>query len=150
AAMAAAREGRMGDIVATSQAEQDEIIRSDVSGIPVVEGGPGTGETAVALHRAASLLYTHRGRLERCGVLVVGARRVSLHHSQQVLPSRGESGVVATTISDLLSEVPVGGTEPEEVAAVKGRTAMAQVLRQAVRALPRRLSEPRVLDVDGE
>lgn len=150
AAMAAAREGRMGDIVATIQAEQDEIIRSDVNGILVVEGGPGTGKTAVALHRAAYLLYTHRERLERSGVLVVGPSRVFLRYIEQVLPSLGESGVVATTISDLLSEVPVGGTEPEEVAAVKGRTAMAQVLRQAVRALPRRLSEPRVLDVDGE
>src|SRR5690606_11513823 len=84
---AAAREGRMGDIVATIQAEQDEIIRSDVDGILVVEGGPGTGKTAVALHRAAYLLYTHRERLERSGVLVVGPSRVFLRYIEQVRPS---------------------------------------------------------------
>ena len=150
AAMAAAREGRMGDIVATIQAEQDEIIRSDVDGVLVVEGGPGTGKTAVALHRAAYLLYTHRERLERSGVLIVGPSRVFLRYIEQVLPSLGESGVVSSTMADLLADVPVTGTEPEDVAAVKGRVAMAQVLRQAVRALPRTLTAPRILDVDGE
>ncbi len=150
AAMAAAREGRMGDIVATIQAEQDEIIRSAVDGILVVEGGPGTGKTAVALHRAAYLLYTHRERLERSGVLVVGPSQVFLRYIEQVLPSLGESGVVATTLADLLADVPVTGREPEEVSAVKGRTVMAQVLRQAVRGIPRRLTETVVLDVDGE
>lgn len=150
AAMAAAREGRMGDIVATIQAEQDEIIRSDVDGILVVEGGPGTGKTAVALHRAAYLLYTHRERLERSGVLVVGPSRVFLRYIEQVLPSLGESGVVATTLADLLADVPATGTEPEEVAAVKGRSVMAQVLRSAVRGIPRPLREPVLLDVDGE
>ncbi len=150
AAMAAAREGRMGDIVATIQAEQDEIIRSAVDGILVVEGGPGTGKTAVALHRAAYLLYTHRERLERSGVLVVGPSRVFLRYIEQVLPSLGESGVVATTLGDLLADVPVTATEPEEVAAVKGRAVMAQVLRHAVRGLPRRLAQTTLLDVDGE
>ena len=150
AAMSAAREGRMNDIVATIQAEQDEIIRSDVDGVLVVEGGPGTGKTAVALHRAAYLLYTHRERLERSGVLVVGPSRVFLRYIEQVLPSLGESGVVATTLADLLADVPVTGTEPEEVAVLKGRPVMAQVLRSAVRGIPRRLAEPVVLDVDGE
>lgn len=150
AAMAAAREGRMGDIVATIQSEQDEIIRADSEGVLVVEGGPGTGKTAVALHRAAYLLYTHRERLERSGVLVVGPSRVFLRYIEQVLPSLGESGVVATTLGDLLADVPATGTEPEEVAAVKGRAVMAQVLRHAVRGLPRRLEEPVLLDVDGE
>ncbi|WP_176554790.1 UvrD-helicase domain-containing protein [Georgenia sp. 311] len=150
AAMSAAREGRMNDIVATIQAEQDEIIRSDVDGVLVVEGGPGTGKTAVALHRAAYLLYTHRERLERSGVLVVGPSRVFLRYIEQVLPSLGESGVVATTLGDLLADVPVTGTEPEAVAALKGRPVMAQVLRSAVRGIPRRLAEPVVLDVDGE
>src|SRR5690625_4478670 len=142
AAMAAAREGRMGDIVATIQAEQDAIIRSDVDGILVVEGGPGTGKTAVALHRAAYLLYTHRERLERSGVLVVGPSRVFLRYIEQVLPSLGESGVVSTTLGDLLAHVPAAGTEAEEVAAVKGRAVMAQVLRSAVRGIPRRLTAP--------
>jgi len=150
AAMSAAREGRMGDIVATIQAEQDEIIRSDVDGVLVVEGGPGTGKTAVALHRAAYLLYTHRERLERSGVLVVGPSRVFLRYIEQVLPSLGESGVVASTLADLLADVPVTGTEPEEVAALKGRPVMAQILRHAVRGIPRRLHEPVLLDVDGE
>ncbi len=150
AAMAAAREGRMGDIVATIQAEQDAIIRSDVDGILVVEGGPGTGKTAVALHRAAYLLYTHRERLERSGVLVVGPSRVFLRYIEQVLPSLGESGVVSTTLGDLLADVPAAGTEAEEVAAVKGRAVMAQVLRSAVRGIPRRLTAPVQLDVDGE
>ncbi|MEE6280262.1 HelD family protein [Georgenia sp. MJ170] len=150
AAMAAKREGRMGDIVATIQAEQDRVIRSDLGGILVVEGGPGTGKTAVALHRAAYLLYTHRARLERSGVLIVGPSPVFLRYIEQVLPSLGESGVVAATMPELLGGVTVDGTEPEEVAAIKGRVAMAEVLRRAVRAIPRRLAEPRVLDVDGE
>src|SRR5690606_11899788 len=100
-------------------------------GVLVVEGGPGTGKTAVALHRAAYLLYTHRERLERSGVLIVGPSRVFLRYIEQVLPSLGESGVVATTLGDLLADVPATGTEPEAVAEVKGRAVMAQVLRHA-------------------
>lgn len=150
AAMAAKREGRMGDIVATIQQEQDRVIRSAPEGILVVEGGPGTGKTAVALHRAAYLLYTHRDRLARSGVLVVGPSQVFLRYIEQVLPSLGESGVVATTMADLLADVEVAAAEPEEVARVKGRATMAQVLRRAVRAIPRRLTEPVALDIDGE
>ncbi|MEE6274041.1 AAA family ATPase [Georgenia sp. MJ206] len=150
AAMSAAREGRMADIVATIQAEQDRIIRSPREGILVVQGGPGTGKTAVALHRAAYLLYTHRERLERSGVLLVGPSRVFLRYIEQVLPSLGESDVVATTLEDLLADVPAPGTEDEAAAEVKGRAVMADVLRRAVRALPRGLAAPVALDVDGE
>ena len=82
----------MGDIVATIQREQDEIIRSPLPGVLVVQGGPGTGKTAVALHRAAYLLYTHRFPLERQGVLVVGPNPLFLRYIEQVLPSLGESG----------------------------------------------------------
>ena len=83
----------MGDIVATIQREQDEIIRSPLPGLLIVQGGPGTGKTAVALHRAAYLLYTHRFPLERQGVLVVGPNPLFLRYIEQVLPSLGEAGV---------------------------------------------------------
>jgi DNA helicase IV len=89
AALTASRTGRMGDIVATIQAEQDRIIRADLPGILVVQGGPGTGKTAVALHRAAYLLYTHRQRLARRGVLVVGPNPTFLRYIEQVLPRWG-------------------------------------------------------------
>ena len=97
AAVNAQRTGRMGDIVATIQAEQDRIIRSQLRGILVVQGGPGTGKTAVALHRAAYLLYSHRDRLANGGVLVVGPSPVFLSYIEQVLPSLGETGVVMAT-----------------------------------------------------
>ena len=87
----------MGDIVATIQAEQDRVIRSDLAGVLVVQGGPGTGKTAVALHRAAYLLYTHRERLARSGVLLVGPNALFLRYIEQVLPSLGETGVVMST-----------------------------------------------------
>src|SRR6476620_4876203 len=97
AAVGAARTGRMGDIVATIQAEQDRIIRSDLTGVLVVQGGPGTGKTAVALHRAAYLLYTYRELLGRSGVLVVGPNSLFLRYIEQVLPSLGETGLVMST-----------------------------------------------------
>ena len=92
----------MGDIVATIQGEQDAIIRSELGGALVVQGGPGTGKTAVALHRAAYLLYAHRRMLERSGVLLVGPSRTFLRYIDQVLPSLGETGVVTTTIAELV------------------------------------------------
>ena len=101
ASLSSRRTGKMTDIVATIQAEQDRIIRSDMNRAVVVQGGPGTGKTAVALHRAAYLLYTHRRTLERSGVLVVGPSSAFLHYIDQVLPSLGETGVVSRTISDL-------------------------------------------------
>ena len=96
AAMSSAREGKMGDIVATIQAEQDRIIRAGTDGVLVVQGGPGTGKTAVALHRAAYLLYAQRERLSRSGVLIVGPSPVFLRYIDRVLPSLGESDIVST------------------------------------------------------
>ncbi len=135
AAMSKARDGRMGDIVATIQAEQDRIIRSDVNGILVVQGGPGTGKTAVALHRAAYLLYTYRERLARSGVLIIGPSPVFLRYIDQVLPALGESDVVSTTLDDLLPGVRVSATESEKVAAIKGRSIWAEFAKRAVRRI---------------
>ena len=97
AAVGAARTGRMRDIVETIQAEQDRIIRSDLGGILVVQGGPGTGKTAVALHRAAYLLYTYRQQLTTRAVLVLGPNATFLRYISQVLPSLAETGVVLAT-----------------------------------------------------
>jgi len=133
ASLATARTGRMGDIVATIQAEQDAVIRADLAGALVVQGGPGTGKTAVALHRAAYLLYAHRRTLERSGVLLVGPSRVFLRYIDQVLPSLGETGVVTTTIAEILPGVVADGTEPDEVAEIKGRLVWRQILARAVR-----------------
>lgn len=148
-ALAARRTGRMGDIVATIQAEQDEVIRSSLAGALVVQGGPGTGKTAVALHRAAYLLYAHRRVLERSGVLLVGPSRTFLRYIDQVLPSLGETGVVATTIAELVPGVVVTGTDSPLAATVKGRTAMAEVLARAVHARERVPAHPVHLTLDG-
>ncbi len=135
AAMSEARDGRMGDIVATIQAEQDRIIRADASGILVVQGGPGTGKTAVALHRAAYLLYTHRDRLSRSGVLIIGPSPVFLSYIDQVLPSLGESDVVSTTIENLVPGIVVTATDSTEVAEIKGRQIWAEFAKRAVRRI---------------
>ncbi|MCL3860144.1 UvrD-helicase domain-containing protein [Actinotalea sp. K2] len=149
AALATGRTGRMGDIVATIQAEQDAIIRSDLQGALVVQGGPGTGKTAVALHRAAYLLYAHRRTLERSGVLLIGPSHTFLRYIDQVLPSLGETGVVTTTISDLVPGVTAEGTEPDDVARIKGLPTMARVISRAVRQRQRVPAEARTVDVDG-
>lgn len=149
AALSTARTGRMGDIVATIQAEQDAIIRSELAGALVVQGGPGTGKTAVALHRAAYLLYAHRRMLERSGVLVVGPSHTFLRYIDQVLPSLGETGVVTATVADLLPGVRATAAEDDEVAEVKGRAVMARVLARAVRLRQRVPEEPVVVRVDG-
>ena len=133
AAVRAPRTGRMGDIVATIQGEQDRIVRDELAGVLVVQGGPGTGKTAVALHRAAYLLFTHRQRLERSGVLVVGPGPLFLRYIEQVLPSLGESGVVMATPATLYPGVEASGDERDDVAAVKGDVRMAAVLERAVR-----------------
>ncbi|WP_433282855.1 HelD family protein [Pseudonocardia xinjiangensis] len=141
AAVAARRTGRMSDIVATIQAEQDAIIRSKPSGVLVVQGGPGTGKTAVALHRAAYLLYTHRDRLARRGVLVVGPNPTFLSYIGQVLPSLGETAVVLGTVGQLHPGLDARRVEPTLTAAVKGRAEMAAVIAAAVRdrqQVPRR------------
>jgi DNA helicase IV len=101
----AQRTGRMSDIVATIQAEQDAIIRSELRGVLVVQGGPGTGKTAVALHRAAYLLYSHRDRLATSGVLIVGPSRSFLQYIEAVLPSLGETGVVLASVGQLFPGV---------------------------------------------
>jgi DNA helicase IV len=126
------RTGRMGDIVATIQAEQDRVIRSDVAGVLVVEGGPGTGKTAVALHRAAYLLYTHRARLAGNGVLVVGPNAVFLRYIEQVLPSLGETGVLLATPGELYPGVTARRHDPPATARVKSDLRMVKVLRRGV------------------
>ncbi len=149
ASLAAGRTGRMGDIVATIQAEQDEIIRSDLRGALVVQGGPGTGKTAVALHRAAYLLYAHRERLQRSGVLLVGPSRTFLRYIDQVLPSLGETGVVTTTMADLLPGVTAVAEEPDAVAEVKGRAVLARVIARAVRQRQRVPDHDTPVHLDG-
>ena len=133
AALNTGRTGRMRDIVETIQAEQDRIIRSGLPGILVVQGGPGTGKTAVALHRAAYLLYTYRRQLEKRGVLVIGPNATFLRYIGQVLPSLGETSVLLATIGDLMPGIEAAGSETAEVARIKGRPGMAKVVAAAVR-----------------
>ncbi|MEU3759468.1 HelD family protein [Streptomyces albogriseolus] len=126
------RVGPMRDIVATIQPEQDEIVRSGLSGSVCVQGGPGTGKTAVGLHRVAYLLYAHRERLARTGTLVVGPNRSFLHYIEQVLPALGELAVAQATVDDLVAHVEVRGTDDATAATVKGDARMAEVLRRAL------------------
>ncbi len=127
------RTGRLSDIVGTIQAEQDEIIRSGLHGVLVVQGGPGTGKTVVALHRAAYLLYAHRFPLEGQGVLVVGPNRLFLGYIEQVLPSLGEAGVEIAVLADLVPGVRVIGRDDGAPARIKGDLRMAKVVRRALR-----------------
>ncbi|MFH9734931.1 HelD family protein [Streptomyces sp. NPDC017260] len=139
AALNSARTGRMGDIVQTIQADQDRIIRAPHRGVLVVEGGPGTGKTAVALHRAAYLLYEHRELLAKRAVLIVGPNPAFLGYIGEVLPSLGETGVLLSTVGELFPGVRATAADTPEAAAVKGRADMADVLAEAVRdrqALP--------------
>jgi DNA helicase IV len=149
AALNASRTGRMTDIVATIQSEQDEIIRAPLNGTVVVQGGPGTGKTAVALHRAAYLLYTHRDRLASRGVLLVGPSSVFLRYISQVLPSLGETGVVTTTPEELFPGITVTAVEGSAAAVLKGEPGMATVIDNAVRQRQRVPNETRVLKVEG-
>lgn len=129
------RVGPMRDIVATIQPEQDEIVRSGLGGSVCVQGGPGTGKTAVGLHRVAYLLYAHRDRLARTGTLVIGPNRSFLHYIEQVLPALGELEVKQATVDDLVTaHVEVRGTDEAPAAVVKGDARMAQVLRRAIRS----------------
>ena len=146
-ALSSARSGRMGDIVATIQGEQDRVIRASDRGILVVQGGPGTGKTAVALHRAAYLLYTQREKLERSGVLIIGPSRTFLRYIEQVLPSLGESGVVQMTIGDIVPGLSAQDDDPVDIAAIKGRAAFSRILREAVRLIPRLPDRDQVLQV---
>lgn len=133
AAVNSARTGRMGDIVRTIQAEQDRIIRAPHRGVLVVEGGPGTGKTAVALHRAAFLLYEHRELLAKRAVLIVGPNPAFLSYIGEVLPALGETGVLLATQAELFPGVHADGTDTPRAAAVKGGEPMAEALAMAVR-----------------
>ena len=149
AAVTARRTGRMGDIVATIQAEQDEVIRAPLPGAVVVQGGPGTGKTAVALHRAAYLLYTHRERLARSGVLIVGPSTAFMRYIERVLPSLGETGVVMSSLGTLMPGVRAVPEPDLDAAAVKGRLDMVDAVAHAVAQRQRLLVEPRRLMIDG-
>ncbi|MGX1885582.1 HelD family protein [Streptomyces sp. NPDC055287] len=129
------RVGPMRDIVATIQPEQDEIVRSGLSGSVCVQGGPGTGKTAVGLHRVAYLLYAHRDRLARTGTLVIGPNKSFLHYIEQVLPALGELEVKQATVDDLVAvHGEVRGTDEAGTAVIKGDARMAEVLRRALRS----------------
>ncbi len=149
AALDKERTGRMRDIVATIQAEQDEAIRADITGILVVAGGPGTGKTAVALHRAAYLLYTHRKRLASQGVLLVGPSAIFLRYIDEVLPSLGEDEVSLATPAALKPRLKVRGTESEATAAVKGDVRMAKVIAAAIGDRERPMPRDVVVSLDG-
>ncbi|KJK39015.1 ATPase AAA [Streptomyces variegatus] len=139
------RVGPMRDIVATIQPEQDEIVRSGLSGTVCVQGGPGTGKTAVGLHRVAYLLYAHRERLARTGTLVIGPNRSFLHYIEQVLPALGELTVQQATVDDLVAHVEIKGTDDARAAVVKGDARLAQVLRRALYAHVTMPTEPVVV-----
>ncbi|MEV0971659.1 HelD family protein [Microtetraspora glauca] len=127
------RTGRMGDIVATIQTEQDRVIRSGLPGALVVQGGPGTGKTVAALHRAAYLLYAHRATLERRGVLVVGPNAMFSRYIGQVLPALGETEVVLSSVGELHAGVHATADDEPAVAVLKGDLRMADVIEAAVR-----------------
>jgi DNA helicase IV len=143
-----ARTGRMTDVVATIQAEQDRVIRSGLQGVLVVQGGPGTGKTVAALHRAAYLLYTHRTTLERRGVLVIGPNGTFLRYISQVLPSLGETDVVLRTIGDMFPGVHAVDTE-DPAAVLKGSIQMVKVLRQVITGRQHIPSGDLAITVDG-
>ncbi|WP_200208877.1 HelD family protein [Micromonospora coerulea] len=126
------RVGPMRDIVATIQPEQDELVRADLADSICVQGAPGTGKTAVGLHRAAYLLYLHRERLRRSGVLIVGPNRAFLSYIAAVLPALGEVEVAQATVEDLIARVPVRAVDDPAVATLKHDIRMAEVLRRAV------------------
>ena len=143
------RTGRMSDVVATIQAEQDRVIRSALAGVLVVQGGPGTGKTVAALHRAAFLLYTHRRTLERRGVLIIGPNTTFLRYISQVLPSLGETDVVLSSMGELFPGVRATREDTPEAAVVKGDPRMVKVLRAAVRDRQRVPREDLEIVIDG-
>jgi DNA helicase IV len=133
------RSGPMRDIVATIQPDQDDIVRADADQTVCVQGAPGTGKTAVGLHRVAYLLYAHPERMRRGGVLVIGPNRAFLAYIRNVLPALGELDVTQLSVTDLLASVPVRAVDPDRAARIKGDARMAEVLR---RALWQQLAEP--------
>ncbi|GAB2704183.1 HelD family protein [Nocardia thraciensis] len=149
AALNAARTGQMSDIVETIQSEQDAIIRSEHKSVLVVQGGPGTGKTAVALHRAAYLLYTYRQQLDKAGVLIIGPNTTFLDYIGQVLPSLGETGVLLSTIGDLYPGVRAELEDSLRAGELKGSTDMLEVLKKGVRDWQQAPREPVRLHFDG-
>nr|WP_240777930.1 ATP-binding domain-containing protein [Nonomuraea basaltis] len=149
AALRRGRTGRMGDVVATIQTEQDRVIRASLQGALVVQGGPGTGKTVAALHRAAYLLYTHRDTLERRGVLVVGPNAMFLRYIGQVLPSLGETQVVMTTVGEMFPGVRAVAADAPAAAVVKGDVRMAEVVARALELRQRVPEGDLVVELDG-
>jgi DNA helicase IV len=149
ASITAGRTGRMSDVVATIQAEQDRVIRAGLQGVLVVQGGPGTGKTVAALHRAAYLLYTYRRTLERRGVLVIGPNATFLRYISQVLPSLGETDVVLSSVAELFRGVKAAPDDNPDAAVVKGDLNMVNVLRRAVRNRQRVPSGDLEVTADG-
>ncbi|MHA7273744.1 HelD family protein [Arthrobacter sp. TMT4-20] len=149
AALNSKRTGQMSDIVGTIQAEQDRVIRAPLQGVVVVQGGPGTGKTAVALHRAAYLLYTHRERLKSAGVLLVGPTNAFMKYIERVLPSLGETGVVMASIGSLMPGITAIQEPTEEAAEIKGRLEMIEVLKRALANRQRVPDQDKRLNVEG-
>jgi DNA helicase IV len=149
AGITTARSGRMTDVVATIQAEQDRVIRAALPGVLVVQGGPGTGKTVAALHRAAYLLYTYRRTLERRGILVIGPNATFLRYISQVLPSLGETDVVLSSIAELFPGVKAAPDDNPEAAVIKGDLKMVNVLRRAVRNWQRVPRDDLQITADG-
>jgi DNA helicase IV len=133
------RSGAMRDIVATIQPEQDDIVRADATESVCVQGAPGTGKTAVGLHRVAYLLYAHRERMSRGGVLILGPNRAFLSYIRNVLPALGEFDAAQTSVAELVATVPVRASDSDQAARIKGDERMAEVLRRALWA---RINEP--------
>ena len=153
AALSRARGPQMRDIVATIQAEQDEAIRAPYQGVTVITGGPGTGKTVVALHRAAYLLYSNRRRFESGGVLVVGPSRVFMNYIERVLPSLGEESVTLRPIGSVASDVvPVSGdrNDSAEVATIKGRLSMVGILKRLAAEPPKGAPDLLAITIKGE
>jgi DNA helicase IV len=139
------RSGPMRDIVATIQPDQDDIVRAEAGQTVCVQGAPGTGKTAVGLHRVAYLLYAYKEQVTRRGVIVVGPNLAFLSYIRNVLPALGELDVTQTTVNDLVASAPVRGADTDEAAAIKGDARMAEVLRRALWASIRPLAEALVL-----
>jgi DNA helicase IV len=142
------RVGPMRDIVATIQPDQDDLVRAELDESICVQGAPGTGKTAVGLHRAAYLLYLHRERLRRSGVLIVGPNRAFLHYIGAVLPALGEIDVAQSTVEDLVGRVAGAREDAPGTAALKHDPRMAAVLHRAIAGYVRRPEEP-ILVSDG-
>lgn len=148
AALATPRSGQMGDIVATIQGQQDEAIRASLHGVLVVQGGPGTGKTAVALHRAAYLLYAHELELSNQGVLVVGPNPIFSRYVENVLPGLGETGVRLVTIAELVEGATIGAVEGDDAARIKGAASMVETMQNALAARVRSLEEATSIGFD--